>query len=154
MIYFAQPIDGGPVKIGYAADVPKRLKQLEAHYRAPLALLATMEGDRPAEAAIHERFSHLRFGRKEQFRPASELMEFIGKPLLVDPNPDAVEAIPSAGAPDKIIALRCTAAYRKRVEQAAKKEFRDSSGMLALALQEYFEKRGYDPLPPRLGEPE
>lgn len=56
--------------------------------------------------------------------------------------------------PEKIIAIRCTATYRKRVEQAAKKEFRDSSGLIALALAEYFEKHGYEPLPPRLGEPE
>jgi hypothetical protein len=55
-------------------------------------------------------------------------------------------------APDKIIAIRCTAEYRKRVDQAAKKEFRDSSGLIALALQEYFEKRGYEPLPSRLGD--
>jgi hypothetical protein len=57
-------------------------------------------------------------------------------------------------APDKIIALRCTASYRKRVEQAAKKEFRDSSGLIALALQKYFDEQGYESLPPRLGEPE
>jgi hypothetical protein len=57
-----------------------------------------------------------------------------------------------SSGPDKIIAIRCTAEYRRRVDQAAKKEFRDSSGLIALALQEYFEKRGYEPLPSRLGD--
>jgi hypothetical protein len=55
------------------------------------------------------------------------------------------------GVPDKMMAIRCTAEYRRRVELAAKKEFRDSSGLVDLALNEYFQKRGYDPLPPRLG---
>ena len=32
MIYFTQPTDSGPVKIGYSADVPARVRQLEAHY--------------------------------------------------------------------------------------------------------------------------
>jgi hypothetical protein len=67
-------------------------------------------------------------------------------------KPSAKPASP--GGPDKIMAIRCTAEYRRRVEQAAKREFRDSSGLVDLALNEYFEKRGYEPLPPRLGDTE
>lgn len=93
MIYFVQPLDGGPVKIGFTDNLPARLKQLEHHYQTPLAVLATMDGDRARETEIHDQFSHLRFGDSEQFRPAPELMEFIGRPLLVGPNPDAVEAM-------------------------------------------------------------
>jgi hypothetical protein len=93
MIYFAQSTDGGPIKIGTTADVESRLRQLEAHYGRPLALLATMPGGRDEERAIHRRFALLRFGRTEQFRPAPDLLAFIGRPLLVDPNHETVEVI-------------------------------------------------------------
>lgn len=94
MIYFLQSDEGGPVKIGTTEDLKTRLVALTTHYGKPLSVLATLPGGRDEEVAIHERFSHLRFGRTEQFRPAVELMAFIGRPLLVDSNPDAVEAMP------------------------------------------------------------
>jgi hypothetical protein len=105
MIYYAQ-LPTGDIKIGCSADVETRLDQLEGHYGAELALLATMEGDRSTEAEIHARFAHLRLGRTEQFRPGADLMEFIGKPLLVGANPDAVEAISSAAAELKLTAVK------------------------------------------------
>jgi hypothetical protein len=45
VIYFMQPTDGGPVKIGCSDDVERRHEELEAFYGQPLALLATMPGD-------------------------------------------------------------------------------------------------------------
>lgn len=95
MIYFLQPVDGGPVKIGRTDNLDARRKQLEAHYGCQLALLATMPGDKEEESEIHERFREIRFGRTEQYRPTSELMAFIGKPLLVGANSDSVEAMES-----------------------------------------------------------
>jgi hypothetical protein len=92
-VYFLQPVTGGPVKIGHAVDIERRRAQLECHYGQPLALLATLPGGRDEEQAIHHRFASLRFGRSEQFRPGPELMAFINRPLLVDPNPDAVESM-------------------------------------------------------------
>lgn len=94
MIYFLQPLDGGPVKIGCSVDVGRRQRQLEGIYGRPLALLATMPGDRKVERRIHTRFARLRLGRSEQFRPARELLEFIGRPALVSANPDTIEAMP------------------------------------------------------------
>jgi hypothetical protein len=44
VIYFAQPVDGGPVKIGTTGDLDSRLRTLESHYRRRFAVLATMEG--------------------------------------------------------------------------------------------------------------
>jgi hypothetical protein len=41
VIYFVQPIDGGPVKFGTSGNVGARVGHLESHYRKPLALLAT-----------------------------------------------------------------------------------------------------------------
>lgn len=94
MIYFLQPVSGGPIKIGFTdQDVEVRRKQLEAVYGQPLSVLGTMLGGRQVETDMHERFAHLRLGRTEQFRPAADLMAFIGRPLLVDPNPDTVEAM-------------------------------------------------------------
>lgn len=87
MIYFVQPVDGGPIKIGYTADVPARIKQLESHYKVPLAILATIEGDEAYERSLHARFAHLRFGRTEQFQPDPELLAFIGKPLFASMTP-------------------------------------------------------------------
>jgi Meiotically up-regulated gene 113 len=104
MIYFIQSTDGGPIKIGYTDDISRRTDQLERHYGCALNILATMKGGPDEEAVIHAQFAHLRLkgpgrcGRPpEQFRPAPELMAFIGRPMLVGANPDAVEAIIPVG---------------------------------------------------------
>lgn len=103
MIYFMQPVEGGPIKVGSSENIEARRKQLETHYGRSLSVLATIPGGRKEERKIHERFSHLRLGRTEQFRPAPDLMEFIGRPLLVHPNPNAVEALPCAqGVPVRL----------------------------------------------------
>jgi hypothetical protein len=90
MVYFAQTPTGS-IKIGTTEDIEARLAWLKHHYGAELALLATIPGGRDEEAGIHARFDHHRIGRTEQFRPGADLMEFIGKPLLVSADPDAVE---------------------------------------------------------------
>jgi hypothetical protein len=86
LIYFLQAEPGGPVKIGYTKDLAGRKKHLEAYYHRPLKLLAHWEGTREDEEAIHARFRRHRFGRSEQFRPAPELMEFIGEFATADPD--------------------------------------------------------------------
>jgi hypothetical protein len=91
VIYFMQPTGGGAIKIGFSEDVERRRIELEVYYKQPLAIIGTMEGERRDETIIHRRFKHLRLGRTEQFSPAAELLAFIGRPLLVGPNPDAVE---------------------------------------------------------------
>jgi hypothetical protein len=96
LIYFMQPTDGGPVKIGFTDNLPTRHKQLEAHYGRPLAILATMDGDLDTEREIQARFSHLCLGRTEQFRPGPDLMEFIGHPVVADHG--AVKEMPCTEA--------------------------------------------------------
>jgi Meiotically up-regulated gene 113 len=93
LIYFAQ-LPSGAVKIGYSANVDARLIALKSYYHQPLVLLGTIEGDREDEQALHKRFAHIRLHGTEQFRPTPELMEFIGKPLLVSANPESVEVTP------------------------------------------------------------
>jgi hypothetical protein len=120
LIYFMQCSAGGPVKIGFTDDVQLRQQQLEASYGRPLALLATMEGGRAEEASIHRRFRQLRLGRTEQFRPGRELMEFIGRPLLVGANPDAVEAMEVERA-TRPVRLDLTIEDHERLERCAKR---------------------------------
>jgi len=103
MVYFARIREDRPIKIGFSDDVDRRLIQLERHCRQPLALLHVMDGVPDGERGIHERFAHLRLGMTEQFRPGADLMEFVGKPLHVRPDPDAVEVLkPRSPEPDDI----------------------------------------------------
>ena len=153
MIYFLQPTDGGPIKIGFSADVDTRHKALEAHYRRPLALLATLPGGRTEEAEIHRRFDHLRLdnggsrgARIEQFRPAADLLAFIGRPLLVDANPDAVEAMPG-NERIIIINLKGTEAQSAWLEGVHRKTYLPKSVVVRLALTLWAEKNGHVPFP-------
>jgi hypothetical protein len=88
MIYFAQPVDGGPIKIGCSQDVDARIRYLEFQYGRKLVVLGTLVGGRDKEKAIHKRFARLRLGRTEQFLPTLELSEFLGKPpaFIVGPG--------------------------------------------------------------------
>ena len=149
VIYFLQPIDGGPVKIGHTADVAARLHQLELHYGRPMALLATMEGGRNEEQALHERFAHLRLGRTEQFRPDRELMEFIGRPLLVGANPDAVEALVGRLDPADFLRLRVLRRDKAWVMRFAEAERSDMSDLIDDALGGYAKARGFEAPPKR-----
>jgi hypothetical protein len=119
VIYFAQTPTGS-IKIGLTGDIEARLRTLESYYGTELALLATMPGDRSVEVEIHERFAHLRLGRTEQFRPGADLMAFIGKPLLIGINPDAIEAHASVRT-EHVVRLDLTAADHARLDRQAKK---------------------------------
>ena len=149
MIYFVQPTDGGPVKIGCSSNVPIRVKQLEAHYGRPLALLATIDGGRSKESELHRRFAHLRLGRTEQFRPAAELMAFINRPLFV--NQGDVELIPSAGAGRQVVTnVRSSAEWKSFVEEFADWDRAPSvSDLVDRAIAAYARERRYSVLPPK-----
>jgi hypothetical protein len=54
-VYFIQA-ESGPVKIGIAGDVQKRLDGLQSANHERLAVIAVMEGDPALEAALHARF--------------------------------------------------------------------------------------------------
>lgn len=149
MIYFAQPTEGGPIKIGCSNDAPARLRQFEAHYRCPLSVLATMEGGRDEEAEIHARFASLRLGRTEQFRPAPELIEFMNRPLLVDPNPDAIVAM-DGHTRKNVVSIRGTEAWREWLMGLAAHKRLKAADVIDQALIEYAERHGYPkPAPPR-----
>jgi T5orf172 domain len=138
LIYFAQTPTGS-IKIGTSENVDSRLLSLEQHYGQPLALIGTMPGDRQTEQEIHARFSHLRLGRTEQFRPAADLMEFIGKPLLVGPNPDAFECVPSLIA----VTLRGSQEWKTWIEAGAKFCRTDVAKLIDSAVVDYLRARGF-----------
>jgi Meiotically up-regulated gene 113 len=70
------------IKIGMSAFPTGRMSSLKTEYGYPATLLAMMPGGAEEEAAMHQRFAHLRLegiGRKppEWFYPTKELMDFI-----------------------------------------------------------------------------
>ena len=86
MIYFAR-LATGAIKIGTAADPRKRMTGLASVYGTPVILLVTMPGGTEKEREIHRRFGHLRLGKKEQFRPGADLLDFIGLSAEGWPDP-------------------------------------------------------------------
>jgi hypothetical protein len=115
VVYFVQAVDGGPIKIGHSVDVERRIGQLEADFKRKLAVLAVIPGGRIQEREIHDRFSHLRLGKTEQFRPAQDLLDFIGRPLLVSVNPELVEAMDSEPSGCSAVRIRSDVAAKARI---------------------------------------
>lgn len=75
-IYFIQADIGGLIKIGYAADIPKRLNAMQMGCPVQLVVLAQCRGTGTYERELHQRFAgHRRHG--EWFEPVPELLELI-----------------------------------------------------------------------------
>lgn len=74
MIYFVQAKEGGPIKIGYSANVWKRMSSLRSSNPEYLNLLGVMEGDRTEEKRVHSLFKRK---QGEWFDDSPELQEFI-----------------------------------------------------------------------------
>lgn len=147
MIYFAQPVAGGPVKIGYSADVEARLRQLEGYYGRPLALLATMDGGRDEERAVHQQFAHLRLpGEREQFRPVPELLAFIGRPLLVSPDPDVVVAMERTA---RLTNIRSSPEWKEWLHRFADHVRKDVADAVDEGMMRYARAEGFEPPPKR-----
>lgn len=91
-VYFIQCGDGGPVKIGKANDVEKRLTLLQIGSPYSLTLLGIMAGGRVDESELHRRFASSRM-RGEWFAPTEELRAFIAAEttLPVAPEPEPVD---------------------------------------------------------------
>jgi hypothetical protein len=158
VIYFVQSTDGGPIKIGCTVDMDIRLKALERHYGQPLAVLATMPGWWEEERTIHARFAAHRMGRTEQFRPDAEIMEFIGRPLLACPDPDAAEVMTKRvpqPKPWQIAKQRhrvqmswpCTPEFAEWVREFARSEGEYINDIISKAVEHMARLEGY-PVPP------
>ena len=77
-IYFIQQGSDGPVKIGMASDVRKRLVALKHANPYKLHLLCSISTHRRMEQIIHRRFKNHRI-RGEWFNPSPDIMSFINK---------------------------------------------------------------------------
>jgi hypothetical protein len=75
-VYFVQSGAAGPIKIGWAASVRKRLALLQIGNPETLRLLAVAPGDAELEALLHLRFGDHRI-RGEWFAPHAALDERI-----------------------------------------------------------------------------
>lgn len=76
VIYFVQGEDGGPIKIGMADDLAKRLVGLGTGRPDKLVVLAAAPGTVATERRVHARFASIR-EKGEWFMATSELMEFV-----------------------------------------------------------------------------
>lgn len=56
-VYLIRQGVAGPVKIGVAHDVVKRLRQLQTNQPIPLRIVRLLEGGRSEESLLHERFA-------------------------------------------------------------------------------------------------
>lgn len=101
-IYFVQPIEGGPIKIGCTSNINRRLAQLKSHYGRPVRLLGYLHGTERTEREMHRRFAHLRIGRTEQFQASKELLDFIGKGIYDLPEDPDWNPMPVTRLPKKV----------------------------------------------------
>jgi hypothetical protein len=75
-VYFIQEGNGGPIKIGWAARVDRRLSQLQPGNPRPLRIAGTMPGGVKEERELHRKFKDTRlYG--EWFAPSAELLIYI-----------------------------------------------------------------------------
>lgn len=75
-VYFVQPVNGGPVKIGVSKHPQSRLSSLMSWSPFRLRLLATAPGDEVSEGQLHHRFAKDRL-HGEWFRPSPDLMALV-----------------------------------------------------------------------------
>lgn len=75
-VYFIQQGDEGPIKIGYARDVPSRLEALQVGNAELLHVRLAVAGVVADERAFHEQFEFAHI-RGEWFRPCVDLLDFI-----------------------------------------------------------------------------
>ena len=76
VIYFFQDSVTNEIKIGWAANWLRRIRELQPGNPHPLIVLGTMKGNHKQEKLLHRQFRHLWvFG--EWFEPADDLLSFI-----------------------------------------------------------------------------
>jgi hypothetical protein len=77
-VYFIQPVDGGPIKVGIAVDVEERLRKLQMGNWVRLRIIATCPGGRAQEKRLHKEWRKHRV-HGEWFSPVREVMAWIAE---------------------------------------------------------------------------
>ena len=72
-IYFIQAVDGGPVKIGFAADPVRRLHDLQVSHHKRLQILRVEDGQAADERRLHQTLSSYRI-QGEWFEPTDAVL--------------------------------------------------------------------------------
>jgi integrase len=76
LIYLAQSVNGGPIKIGCSRDPEARIAALQTSHPERLRLLLVYAGGAHDERELHARFAEHRL-EGEWFRPAASILAFI-----------------------------------------------------------------------------
>lgn len=76
MIYFAQPTNGGPIRIGSSSDVGARKRVLSSGIPGGIEIIAEIDGGETGEYFLHEAFSPIWFDR-DWFKSCAVLWTFI-----------------------------------------------------------------------------
>lgn len=113
-VYFIEAVGLDLVKIGYAADVPERLRKLAPGCPAPLRLLGTVPGGLQIERHYHERLAGHRT-RGEWFRKCDALDAIVAGIDKPAPSPDRA----------KLRANRQAAKMKAAYEENADRLFRE-----------------------------
>lgn len=75
-VYFIRAGHDGPIKIGFATDMLKRLFGLQTSHARRLRVLATVPAGREVERHLHGRFASLRL-QGEWFAARKQLLDYI-----------------------------------------------------------------------------
>jgi hypothetical protein len=108
VIYFIQSEHGGPIKIGRADDLAKRLVNLQTSRPDKLVVLATAPGTVQQERDLHARFAAAR-EKGEWFSPVPDLVQLVARVVSDgasafgvtdrDVSPRTVPAVPCLAVP-------------------------------------------------------
>jgi len=75
-VYFVQAGEGGPIKIGFAGDVRRRIAKMQSDCPSLLRVIGVVpDGTEHHEGLFHQRFGASR-ERGEWFRPSEEILAF------------------------------------------------------------------------------
>lgn len=85
MIYFAQPKDGGPIRIGSSGDVDVRRRTLGVWLPGGISVVLEIEGGILGEYILHHCFDPIRVDR-DWFKSCPDLWRFILDALNERPN--------------------------------------------------------------------
>lgn len=111
-VYFVQ-VGDGPIKIGFASDISKRIGELQIANHEQLHLRALIAGGRAKEAEYHLRFAQHRISG-EWFRPAAAILQEIIRiyQFSADARAAAVPRLAKTSSLSHWYAVRCVQAQQ------------------------------------------
>jgi len=121
-VYFIQAGKNGPIKIGKADSVRRRLASLQSSHYEILELLGAVAGGLEVEAEFHKQLVASRL-RGEWFSPTAEVLACVAQSLkdgAIELDDDECVA-DDANARIELVMVRFTSAEREDCEQEARK---------------------------------